>query len=176
MNRLLISLTLGTLMATASVASAQDQLRADRLAVRAIPASIQSLKLAQAATMSGADLAALRASMAASGDNKVIIRLTSPSVAEQKVRGKSAQKAKKNLQAEQADLLSEVMALDPNARILGRTQLVLNAVFVEVSPSALAALARNPECAAHRPGSKLRDGPERNRALHRRFSRAGRWL
>ena len=144
MNRLLISLTLGTLMATASVASAQDQLRADRLAVRAIPASVQSLKLAQAATMSSVDLAALRASMAARGDNRVIIRLTSPSVAEQKVRGKSAQKAKKNLQAEQVDLLSEVMALDPNARILGRTQLVLNAVFVEVNPSALATLARNP--------------------------------
>ena len=144
MNRLLISLTLGTLMATASVASAQDQLRADRLAVRAVPANIQSLKLSAPAQMNAANFAAFKAAMVAPGDNGFIIRLTSPSVAEQKVRGKSAKKAKKNLKAEQTDLLSEVMALDPNARILGQTQLVLNAVFVEVNPSILSELARHP--------------------------------
>jgi subtilisin family serine protease len=76
--------------------------------------------------------------------DKVIIRLVSPSVAEQKARGRSAQQAKKALEEEQADLLSELMALDPGARVLGQTQLVLNAVFVEASESALAVVAGNP--------------------------------
>lgn len=141
MNKLLLSLAVCAVM-TASSVSAQD--RADRGFNRAMPANLQSLKLTSPMAMDGVDVAALKSTLAASGDNKVIIRLASPSVAEQKVRGKSAQKAKKNLQAEQTDLLSEVMALDPNARILGRTQLVLNAVFVEVNPSALNVLARNP--------------------------------
>ena len=78
------------------------------------------------------------------GANQVLIRLISPSVSEQKVRGKSAQSAKKALQNEQADLLAEVLALDPNARILGQTQLVLNAVFIEVDASVLDTLASNP--------------------------------
>ena len=145
MNRLFLTLGLGSLMATASVVSAQDQLRADRLAVRALPASIQSLKLAQPATMSDVEAATLQSARVNVGNpNGVIIRLTSPSVAEQKVRGKSAQRAKKALKAEQTDLLAQVMALDPNARVLGQTQLVLNAVFVEVDASALATLASNP--------------------------------
>ncbi len=142
MNRLILSLALGTVLTASSVASAQDQ--ADRSMNRAMPANIQSLKLSSPMAVSGIDVTALKAAMSARGDNKVIIRLASPSVAEQKVRGKSAQKARKNLKSEQADLLSEVMALDPNARILGQTQLVLNAVFVELNPSALAALAGNP--------------------------------
>lgn len=144
MNKLLLSLALGAALTTSSVVSAQDQLRAERLAAHAMPTSVQSLRLSTPVHMNAANFAAFKAAMVAPSDNGVIIRLTSPSVAEQKVRGKSAKKAKKNLQVEQADLLSEVMALDPNARILGQTQLVLNAVFAEVSPSALAALARNP--------------------------------
>jgi subtilisin family serine protease len=98
--------------------------------------------------MSGVDAASLqRSALFADGANQVLIRLTSPSVAEQKVRGKSAQKAKKALQNEQSDLLADVLALDPNARILGQTQLVMNAVFVEVDRSVLDALAGNPAVA-----------------------------
>jgi subtilisin family serine protease len=145
MNRILLSVILGAVLTASSVASAQDQLDAERFAARALPASIQSLRLDSPVTVNRADASGLSASFASSaGQGKVIVRLTSPSVAEQKVRGKSAQKAKKALQAEQTDLLAEVMALDPNARVLGQTQLVLNAVFVEADAAALAALARNP--------------------------------
>ena len=142
MNRFLLSLAVGAVL-TASSVSAQDQ--ADRGFNRAMPANLQSLKMSSPLQVTGVDAATLRTSFVGSaGSNKVIIRLSSPSVAQQKVRGKSAKRAKKNLQAEQTDLLSEVMALDPNARVLGQTQLVLNAVFVEVDASALATLANNP--------------------------------
>jgi len=142
MNRLLLSLAVGAVL-TASSVSAQDQ--ADRSFNRAMPANLQDLKMSSPLLVTEGDVATFRTSVDSSaGSNKVIIRLSSPSVAQQKVRGKSAQHAKKKLQVEQTDLLSEVMALDPNARVLGQTQLVLNAVFVEVNPSALAALARNP--------------------------------
>jgi subtilisin family serine protease len=144
MNKILLSLAVGAVLTASSVASAQDNLRAERIANHAIPANVQSLKLSAPVQMNAANFAAFKAAMVAPGDNGFIIRLTSPSVAEQKVRGKSAKKAKKNLQAEQNDLLSEVMALDPNARILAQTQLVLNAVFVEVNPSILSELARHP--------------------------------
>ena len=145
MNKLLLSLAVGSVLTVSSVASAQDQARADRLSAQALPASIQSLKLDSPVSMGGVDPASLaRSPLFVDGDNKVLIRLASPSVAKQKARGKSAQKARQALQDEQADLLAEVLALDPNARILGQTQLVLNAVFVEVDRSALDALAGNP--------------------------------
>jgi len=142
MNRFLLSMAVGAVL-TASSVSAQDQ--ADRSFYRAMPANLQSLKMSSPLQVTGADVATFRTSVDSSaGSNKVIIRLSSPSVAQQKVRGKSAQHARKKLQVEQTDLLSEVMALDPNARVLGRTQLVLNAVFVEADASALATLANNP--------------------------------
>ena len=145
MNKLLLSLAVGSVLTVSSVASAQDQARADRLSAQALPASIQSLKLDSPVSMGGVDPASLaRSPLFVDGDNKVLIRLASPSVAKQKARGKSSQKARQALQDEQADLLAEVLALDPNARILGQTQLVLNAVFVEVDRSALDALAGNP--------------------------------
>ena len=54
---------------------------------------------------------------------------------------------KKALKAEQNDLLADIMALDPNARVLGQTQLVMNAIMVEADASVLAALAGNPAVA-----------------------------
>jgi subtilisin family serine protease len=145
MNKLLLSVTLGTVLAASSAASAQDPLRSERLGAQALPAGIQGLKLDSPISMRGVGAAVLeRSPLFVDGANQVLIRLASPSVSEQKVRGKSAQKAKKALRDEQSDLLAEVLALDPNARILGQTQLVLNAVFVEVDRSVLATLAGNP--------------------------------
>ncbi len=144
MNRTFLLLTLASFLTTVSAAQAQDQVRADRNTSRALPANIESLRLATPMQMNGVDVMARRASVDSAGDHNVIIRLATPSVAEQKLRGKSAQKAKKNIKAEQTDLLAEVMALDPNARVIAQTQLVLNAVFIEVNPSVLDELAKNP--------------------------------
>ena len=103
MNRFLLSMAVGAVL-TASSVSAQDQ--ADRSFYRAMPANLQSLKMSSPLQVTGADVATFRTSVDSSaGSNKVIIRLSSPSVAQQKVRGKSAQHARKKLQVEQTDLL-----------------------------------------------------------------------
>ncbi|MBT8064870.1 MAG: hypothetical protein KJN94_07605, partial [Gammaproteobacteria bacterium] len=145
MNKLLVSLAVGLVLTASSVASAQDQLRAERMAMTGIPGSIQGLKLATPLQVDGVKAASMqRSALFHEGANQVLIRLISPSVSEQKVRGKSAQSAKKALQNEQADLLAQILALDPNARILGQTQIVMNAIFVEVDASVLDALAGHP--------------------------------
>ena len=110
-----------------------------------LPAVIAEKMLSVALEISGIDLDTLdRSLFAAAGSEKVIIRLKTPSVAKQKVRSKSAQRAKKQIKAEQEDLLSRVLRLDPNARVVAQVQLVLNAVFVEVDASVLPKLMQDP--------------------------------
>lgn len=145
MKRFILSLTLGAVMLVPSIASAQDQLRAERLAEIEIPANLQGLKLNAPLSLGGADISALQRAPLVGDSGRVVIRLVSPSVAEQKVRGKSAQRAKRELEVEQTDILAELKSLDPNARVLAQTQLVLNAVFVEASAAALYQLAGSPD-------------------------------
>ena len=146
MNRLLLSATLGAVLTASSVASAQDQLRAERLEARAMPASLQSLKLDTPQSMAGISVSDVRsAAFGVTDFSQVIIRLKNPSVAKQGVSGKAAEKAKAELVSEQSDFLADVMSADPNAKVLGQVQMVLNAVFVEVSASALSSLANHPD-------------------------------
>jgi len=143
-KKLLLTLTVGSVLTASSIASAQDQLRTERLTSTALPAGISSLRLDAPVSLSGIDAAALQRSALSGASGQVLVRLVSPSVAEQKVRGKSAQKAKKALQNEQDDLLADILALDPNARVMGQVQLVMNAVFVEVDAGVLGTLAGDP--------------------------------
>ncbi len=146
MKKLTTILTLILILVTAVPAAfAQGDGPGDRLAGRELPAGLEGLKLDAPLELSGVAMNGLDASLVgAEGDQPVIIRLRTASVSEQKVRGKSAQRAKKQLQAEQTDLLARVLELDPDARVLGQVQLVLNAVFVEVDASVLADLANDP--------------------------------
>ena len=57
--------------------------------------------------------------------------------------GSEAVQRRINLRNEQAELLDRVRALDPDARVVASTQLVLNAVFVEVDASVLPQLAQD---------------------------------
>lgn len=132
------------LVLAVGAASAQDGPQWER-AERALPAAVAELKLDQPLTREGFALGALDASLVgAEGEQQVIIRLVTPSVAEQNVRGNSAANAKRALQSEQQDLLAVVQSLDPGARVLGRVQLVLNAVFVEVDAAVLPQIAALP--------------------------------
>jgi subtilisin family serine protease len=116
----------------------------DRSLQRQLPTSISSLKLKAPAQTSGFEVARLDESLrAAKGESRVIIRLRNPSVIEQGLAGGEAAQAKINLRNEQADLLDRVYRLDPKARVVASTQLVLNAVFVEVDASVLPRLAND---------------------------------
>jgi len=116
----------------------------DRRLERQLPSSISSLKLKAPAQATGFEVARLDESLrAAKGESRVIIRLRNPSVIEQGLSGSEAAQARINLRNEQADLLDRVYRLDPKARAVASTQLVLNAVFVEVDASVLPRLAND---------------------------------
>ncbi len=139
---LLLAMLASTGLALPAQVFAQDAV--DRGQGRELPARTAELKLDTPLQVSdfGQGLLGQTATGAESG--KVIVRLVRPSVAEQGLTGVAAARERRNLRAEQEALLSRIRALDPNARVIARTQIVLNAVFVEVDAAILAQLANDP--------------------------------
>jgi subtilisin family serine protease len=74
----------------------------------------------------------------------VIVRLTKPSVSEQTLKTTQTAAAKKKIANEQKALIDQIRQVDPTARVIAQTQMVLNAVFVEINPAAAAAIAGLP--------------------------------
>jgi minor extracellular serine protease Vpr len=147
MKRIVINLllVLVLILVVGSSAAAEDDGPPDRTDGRELPTAIENLKLDKPIQIDGALANSMSSSLVgAQGDQSVIIRLRTASVAEQKVSGKSAQHAKKKLEVEQSALLKRVLALDPNAKVLGQAQLVLNAVFVQVDAAVLGDIANDP--------------------------------
>ena len=115
---------------------------ADRGANRELPASISTLKLKTPLASREIEISRLHESLrAAKGEQRVIVRLRNPAVAQLGLTGSAAAQAKINLRNEQANLLDRIRALDPNARVVASTQVVLNAVFVEVDAAVLPKIA-----------------------------------
>jgi len=114
----------------------------DRGANRELPASISTLKLKAPLNSKEIAVSRLHESLrAAKGEQRVIVRLRNPAVAQLGLTGSAAAQAKINLRNEQANLLDRIRALDPNARVVASTQVVLNAVFVEIDAAVLPKLA-----------------------------------
>ncbi len=135
LRRMLLVFAAVTLMLAAAVpASAQGTAeRGDR----ELPDSIAGLRL-DAPVTAKIDSDLLRAS----GPQRVIVRLVDGAVAEAPAISKTL-KAEKV--AGQDDFLQRAAAAAPSGRVLARTQLVLNAVFMEVDASQIAALAADPD-------------------------------
>jgi subtilisin family serine protease len=135
------------MLAIALPVSSQDAVQpVDRFQDRELPDSVSALKLATPLEVSGVSLDALSRSPFAEGPGKVIIRLSADSVAEAKAKGKATApgQVKKEAEAQQVSFLDRVFDVDPNARVIARVQVVMNAVFVEVDASALPVLANDP--------------------------------
>lgn len=116
----------------------------DRFTGRDLPASVEALRLDEPLQAQGIMNDALdRTLVGAQGPKRVIIRLSSESGADAFKKGKQTITAKKNAIAQQDAFLERVRQLDPSVRVLGRVQLVLNAVFVEVDASVLPTLAED---------------------------------
>jgi minor extracellular serine protease Vpr len=114
----------------------------ERGANRELPASISTLKLKTPLASKEIAVSRLHESLrAAKGEQRVIVRLRNPAVAQLGITGSAAAQAKINLRNEQANLLDRIRALDPDARVVASTQVVLNAVFVEVDAAVLPKLA-----------------------------------
>ncbi|WP_374688719.1 S8 family serine peptidase [Promineifilum sp.] len=141
-------LVLGLLALTASIALAQDSPsanRADRATAKPLPATVSGAKLDAPIQLENVDAPALRLSPALrglTGAQRVIVRLTQPpaAAAEATAQGLARQAAL----AQQSGIVASARSLDANARVLGSTQIVLNAVMLEVEGSVLAELAQNP--------------------------------
>jgi subtilisin family serine protease len=116
----------------------------DRASVRGLPASIESLRLTTPIGVEGVGTERLHPRLvAATGPQMVIIRLTKAAVAELGLAGDATIHARDALRLDQGALLSRLRSLDPNARVVGSAQLVLNAVLVEVDAAVLPQLARD---------------------------------
>lgn len=115
-------------LCTVSTLSAAD-LAAAR--ARALPAQIEAARIADP----DAVRPVVDASLAnAQGRQQVIVRLRTPAV------GGGAGSTASQVHAEQTSFLARLGATAPSARVLGRVQLVLNAVFLEVDASEIHSL------------------------------------
>lgn len=131
-------------LSNTSAVLAQDGNPPDRTANRGLPASVEELRLDTPLEAQGISNGVLdRSLISANGPSRVIIRLSSESGADAFKRGANTSTAKKNAIAQQDNFLNRVRQVDPSARVLGRVQLVLNAVFVEVDASVLPTLAED---------------------------------
>ncbi len=131
------------ILSSASAALAQDS-GPDRMAGRELPAKVEQLKLDTPIEINDFPANVLESSLVGvEGPNKVIIQLSADSGAVAYEKGKDEAKAKNVAKAQQDAFLKDVKNVDPSARLLGRVQLVLNAVFVEVEASVLPQLAQD---------------------------------
>lgn len=131
-------------------------------AARMLPSWTQDAKLDAPLVLEQAALDQLKLSpeLAASGAQNVIIRLSQPSVGEviaaATVRGAAVSASEQVDQAaaveqQQAIVLEELRQIDPDAQVLGTTQVALNAVLARTTLDALQELAKNPAVTAVRP-------------------------
>ena len=121
---------------------------ADRMAERLnaqLPASISELRLAEPLTAQ-ADPSFIDPALAnAAGPQQVLVRLRSPSVAEQVKMSKGNGSAhKQKLIQEQSAFVKRAGKMAPGARQLASVQSALNAVVMEVDAAAIAELAADP--------------------------------
>lgn len=112
---------------------------------RPLPDKVAGLKLEAPVTANDVSIASLDASLLGKkGTAEVVVRLKDAAVAEQDLSDSAAATEKKAIQQEQASLLKRVKGLDPKARMGSQTQLVLNAIFVQVDAAVLPELAKDP--------------------------------
>ncbi len=145
MRRLIVMMSTIALLATMALPLGA-QVGPDR-ADRALPESIEELRLDSPATADGVTLGKLDPALrTATGDQRVIVRLVGDSLADSGITNENqAARHVQSVARSQEALIDRVLALDPNATVLGQVQRVLNAVFVQVDSSSLDAIAADAE-------------------------------
>ena len=144
-----VTVVLGLLALTASVALAQDSpwtTRGNRgdYTERPLPAQISGSRLDAPLQMQVPDLDILRLSpelRGRTGRQQVVVRLVGPTAT---AAGSDQSLQRQAAVAQQSALIAGAHALDASAKVLGSTQLVLNAVMLDIDSAALPALAKDP--------------------------------
>lgn len=142
------SLLLGAVVGTAGFNVAEAQDRAAARASQAAPASVEALRLE--APLGAQVVPNFRSKLSpelvgAKGASQVIIRLALPAAGEMGADSPAASLSQKlNIEFEQSDFLRRGTEIAPGMKVIARTQIVLNAVFVEVDAALLPELAKDP--------------------------------
>ena len=134
----------GGLAGTASVAGPA----ADR-ANRALPASIDQLRLAEPVTAQNVTFSRVDPALRdATGRQQVLVRLRSPSAAQITAYGPADRVSQKEkLKNEQSAFVRRAATMAPGSTMLTSVQTVLNGVFMEVDADQVRALASDPNVA-----------------------------
>jgi minor extracellular serine protease Vpr len=145
-KRYLAGLSLVALLGTAMPALAQTP--PDRTEGREVPDRLEALRLDAPVERSGVQRADLDASLVGvEGVTEVIVRLVQPSVAERDVSGDAAVRARDELRRQQNALVDRARRFDRGLQVRAQTQVVLNAVIVEIDGEVLPELAADPAVA-----------------------------
>ncbi len=123
--------------------------RGERLQHRSLPASVSRLRLDAPMRMENFSAAELDLDLfERQGRQQVSVQLRAPSVGRfGTATAASARAHRRRLDEDQTAFLDRGRRAAPDMQVLARTQLVLNAVFLEVDVSSLAELARDPSVA-----------------------------
>jgi len=136
-----VLLVLSLMLALATTALAQEGV--DRYEGRELPESVAGLKLDEPIVISNPKLMALDSDLVgAVGTQQVIIRLSADSGGSALAAGGDTDAAKLVARQQQDAFLNRLRQIDPNTRVLGQVQMVLNAVFVEADAQALVRLQK----------------------------------
>jgi subtilisin family serine protease len=113
----------------------------DRGGSRALPASIEGLRLDSARTVV-VNRAETDALLNEKDTQRVLVRLKSPSVAELGLENPGDQIVhRERVKLEQAAFVQRIRRIAPQARVVGEVQIVLNALLMEADATALRSLA-----------------------------------
>ena len=117
-----------------------------RIVDRGLPESVANLRLPSPQRATSDSLTELGLpGFEAAGAQQVVVRLKTESVAEIDDDGLDARREQRSaIEDEQQDFLGRLLESAPDVRVLGRVQLVLNAVLVEVRADVLPELSNDP--------------------------------
>ena len=120
---------------------------ADRISMRyggELPASIQQMQLPERLTAQADRASVDLALQSAQGQQQVLVRLRSPSVAKYRGKSPAAQVShKERLKNEQSAFFKRAQKIAPGAKMFGSSQMVLNAVFLDVDAGMIQELAKD---------------------------------
>lgn len=140
------------MLAVAAFAQADTPLGRD---IRPLPDAFSSAKLDAPITVANLDsLQKVSADLrSATGEQQVVVRLSEASAAEAAVAtGQSAQAAQVDrVTAQQDAVIAVAQTADTGAQVLGRANIAINAVMLEIDAAALETLAANPSVVSIKP-------------------------
>lgn len=118
----------------------------DQFEGRGLPESIAELRLPSPRLVTGVSVTEMGLPVfGAKGVQQVVVRLRTDPVAEVDDDSPKARRDRRGaIEAEQRDFLRRLLEIAPEAKVLGRVQLVLNAVLVEVGADILSGLSSDP--------------------------------